>query len=411
MRFRTSAPAILLLSVISHFGFSQIGDYKHKRALEGVSGVWHKIVLPGDIFDGVSPGLSDLRVYGITASNDTIEAPYILRVNEDVYSRQQVDFNLINSAHNQKGYYYTFEVPSSRSINHVELDFQETNYDRYVTLEGSQDQKEWFTVVESSRILSIKNDQTQYIFNTLTFPAVKYQFLRLFIPENGSVPILNSAQLTEEVFVPGDYVAHEIISQETTENNDQRQTQVMLDLGDVVPVSQIQVMVSDKYDFYRPVTVEYLLDSIQTPNGWKDRYRMAYNGTLSSLENNELKFRSVFTRKIKIIIHNSDNNPLKPDDFAVKGNIYELHARFTEPATYALVYGSENAKAPDYDIVNFTNNIPKDLPALKLGPEEVITQAPVDAASPLFENKAWLWAVMGLIIFVLGWFSVHMIRK
>lgn len=411
MRLRVSALLILMLILGAHHGFCQIANYKYKRALEGVSDVWHRITLPEDIFGQLSPGLSDLRIYGITESNDTIEAPYILRVNEDVHSAQQVDFNLINSAHNQKGYYYTFEVPSAGSVNHIELDFQSPNFDRYVTLEGSHDQQEWFTILESSRILSIQNKQTQYTFSTLSFPSVKYRYLRLFVPEKGSAPVLNSARLTEEKFIPGNYVTHEIKKTEITENNAKKQTLVQLDLGGVVAVSQIGIKVSDKFDFYRPVSIQYLHDSIKTPNGWIGRYREAASGTLSSLEANTFKFRNVFTKEIKIIVNNSDNSPLSLDDFVVKGNIYALDARFIEPASYILAYGSDHATSPDYDIVNFTDKIPLSISSLTLGPEETITQAQAATTNPLFENKAWLWAVMGLIIFILGWFSVHMMRK
>jgi hypothetical protein len=29
---------------------------------------------------------------------------------------------------------------------------------------------------------------------------------------------------------------------------------------------------------------------------------------------------------------------------------------------------------------------------------------------PLFKNKAWLWAIMIIIILILGWFSVRMLK-
>ncbi|MBL6445208.1 DUF3999 family protein [Fulvivirga sp. 29W222] len=391
--------------------FGQMKDYRFKRELREISELWHKIILPNDIFSKVSHGLSDIRIYGITTSNDTLEAPYVLRVNEDTYSNRQVDFNLINSTHNRKGYYYTFEVPSIEGINHIQLDFQGTNFDRYVTLEGSHDQKEWFTILKSSRVLSIENSQTQYTFTSLTFPSAKYQYIRLFIPENGKMPILNSARLTEEKFEPGNYVTHDVLNTSIRENQDRRQTEIELDLESIVSVSQIKVNVVDQFDYYRPVSIEYLHDSVKTPNGWKKQYRVAFNGMLSSLESNEFRFRNVFTHKVRVVIRNFDNNPLKFEGFVVKGNVYELHARFTEPASYILVYGNDRATSPNYDIVNFANKIPEAISTLTLGQEEVIDKVPIDPVVPIFENKTWLWVVMGLIIFVLGWFSVHMIRK
>lgn len=411
MRLKISVLAVLFFIIFSHANFGQIANYQYKRSLNDVSGVWHKIILPNDIFAKVSPGLSDLRIYGVTAGGDTVEAPYVLRLNEDTYNREAVDFELLNTTHNQKGYYYTFEVPSANAVTSIVLDFQEANYDRLVTLEGSQDQKEWYTIVDQSRIVSIKNNLTQYTFSTLSFSSVKYKYLRLLVPSEKTAPVLNSAKITEEKFVPGNYVDHPVKEIEVTEDKDRNQTVVQLELNGTVSVSHIKINVADKFDYYRPVDIQYLYDSLSTPNGWKEQYRTAVNGTLSSLEKNEFKFRSVVTNKFKILINNNDNTPLKLDDVIVKGNVYELVTRFIEPASYFLVYGNEQANSPEYDIVNFTNKIPESIPAVTIGAEEIIERAEVQSSAPLFENQAWLWAVMGLIIFILGLFSVRMIRK
>ena len=52
----------------------------------------------------------------------------------------------------------------------MNLKFSEKNYDWMLRLEGSHDQKEWFNIVEDYRILSIKNEQTNYSFGDVTFP-------------------------------------------------------------------------------------------------------------------------------------------------------------------------------------------------------------------------------------------------
>ena len=114
---------------------------------------------------------------------------------------------------------------------------------------------------------------------------------------------------------------------------------------------------------------------------------------------------------MRIEIENFDNRPLKIEGVTVKGYEHQLIARFTEPAKYYLVYGNPKANKPNYDISNFTENIPNTISALNLSKEKTIDKKEVSKRSPLFENKLWLWGIMGLIICLLGWFTIKMISK
>ncbi len=62
------------------FCSAQIETYNYKRTLNNVTDEWHKLTLPNAIFGKVNPDFSDLRIYGISIKNDTIEAPYFLKV-------------------------------------------------------------------------------------------------------------------------------------------------------------------------------------------------------------------------------------------------------------------------------------------------------------------------------------------
>jgi len=178
-----------------------------------------------------------------------------------------------------------------------------------------------------------------------------------------------------------------------------------------VPVSFIKLSVSDKIDYYRPLNIQYLSDSVKTEKGWKYNYNTLAGGTLSSLEDNEYKFNQQITNKLKVIIQNHDNQPLNIESVTVKGYVNELVARFNKPAEYYLAYGNKRAYKPNYDIINFQQNIPQELSGLILGEEEEINKAEISLIGPLFKNKAWLWAIMIIIILVLGWFSMRMLKS
>ena len=400
----------LLLIAVYSSSFGQMDDYNYKRELKGVDEQWHKIILPNEIFGKSSQNLTDIRIFGLTENNDTIEAPYLLQLTTEKTSSKQVAFKTINASHNYKGYYFTFEIPTKEPIDQIKLQFKQVNFDWQITLESSQDQNEWFTVVENYRILSIKNDLTDFQFSKLAFPSSKYRFFRLRIssPEK---PELSVVSIAQNETTDGRFRNYPIKSIKTKENRQTKQTEIDIELKMPVRVSQIRIAIADTFDYYRPMTLKYMIDSFKTKQGWKYNYGTLSSGTLNSIEDNEFKFSSTTFQKLKFFINNQDNQTLNIDTIEVKGYIHELVTRFTNQATYFLTYGNTRAARPQYDIESFRKNIPETLTPLQLGDELTIERAAIPVILPLFKNKKWLWVIMTVIILLLGWFSVKMIRK
>lgn len=132
---------------------------------------------------------------------------------------------------------------------------------------------------------------------------------------------------------------------------------------------------------------------------------------MSSIEESSFRFKSRLLQKLKIIISDGDNEPLSINAAETKGYVHELLGRFTQPAEFFLVYGNDKPIKANYDIAKFENTIPKKSIELKLMEPQLIEKAATNTVSPLFENKLWLWLIMGLIILVLGYFSLKMIQK
>jgi hypothetical protein len=80
---------------------------------------------------------------------------------------------------------------------------------------------------------------------------------------------------------------------------------------------------------------------------------------------------------------------------------------FTE-AFVRLIEG--DGTPPQYDLENFRQKVPTNINALTLGAEEILK--PQEAvAPPFFQNRAWLWAAMLLIISILLWGTFKMLRE
>jgi len=409
MKLRIKLLSILLLFNCS-FIYGQIDQYNYKRELKGISEQWHKIILPDEVFGKTSNDLTDIRIFGITADNDTLETPYFLRIASERASNKDVSFKTLNTSHNIKGYYFTFEIPTIEAINQIKLDFKQNNFDWQIKLEGSQNQIDWFTVIENYRILSIKNEITDFQFTKLSFPSSKYRFFRLRI-DSKEKPELTSARISQYEIINGTFKNYTIRKFNVKENKENKETEIDIELQMPVKVSHLKIDINSSFDFYRPITIKFLTDSIKTEKGWKYNYSTLTSGTLNSIEENEFKFSNTNVQRLKILIHNHDNQALTINSIQVKGNVHELVARFTEHASYILTYGNKIASRPNYDIDRFTDKVPINITALELGDELKIEKDKVSKTDPLFKNMTWLWTIMGLIILVLGWFSIKMIRK
>lgn len=401
---------VMMSLLISMPNYAQMADFDYQKELKEQREQWHKIELPNDIFSKINPNFTDLRIYGVTPNKDTIEAPYILKSQKEMSIIKEADFTIINQSKTAEGYYFTFELTTEKNINQIKLAFAEDNFDWNLQLDGSQNQQKWFTVLDDYRILSIKNNSTNYQFTTLHFPDAKYRFFRILIKQTAQ-PNLKTATIASQNWTDGNYRNHPIKQTQIAEDKAKKQTVIDLDLGSSIPISYLQLQINETVDFYRPITVQYLVDSVKTEKGWKYNYRNLMKGTLTSFEKNELKFNSVTTPKLRLLIYNQDNQPLKITSFEAKGYIYELVVRFTTPAQYYLVYGKERARKPNYDIARFQENIPTELTTLILGKEARIAKKDTITSSPLFESKWWLWGVMLLIIFLLGGASLQMMKK
>lgn len=399
----------LLFICSSSFGWSQIDSYNFVRSISEPTDQWHKIQLPLSMYQHINTNFTDLRVYGITSAQDTLEAPFIVHLTKEETTRESLPLVLLNSSHTGEAYYYTFEIEGEKAINEIDLTFGLQNFDWRLELEGSEDQLEWFTVLDNYRILSIRNVNTSFDFTKLSFPNSNFRYYRLKV-RTESDPSFSGANISLISSKEGRYEKYDLVSFAKNENEEMKRSELDVTLEYPSVISVVEVNVKDTIDYYRNVLFKVCTDSVETKSGMRYNYRTVGSGTLNSLSGNTFSISNVEAKNLHIEVQNQDNAPLRISSVEVSGEKRELHIRFTEPANYFLAYGNASARAPQYDIFNFRDKIPTEMQSLELGGEQLILKTPVEVVSPLFENKWWLWGIMGAIVLLLGWFSVGMLK-
>lgn len=403
--------SILLVFLLGHgIAQAQTSSYKFKRDISGVNSIWHSIKLPEQLYAAENNGFQDLRIFGVNGK-DTTEVPYLLKQRVDQFISKEVDFKIINKSSDLGLYYFTFQANAATTINQINLSFKQSNFDWQATLEGSNDNLKWFSILKDYRILSIKNNDTDYQFTKLSFPDSKYQYFRMVL-KSPVQPELLEAKIFKTDTINGTYQDVKYKAYNLYNDAKAKETVITVDLTRLMPVSNLKIDVNNDFDFYRSFKIEYATDSVKTEKGMQYYYAELYNGTLSSLEPSTFNFPNTIASRLKITIQNNDNRPLSISGLELKGNIFELVARFDNPTlNYALYYGNNTVAAPNYELEKFESKIPSVIAALTIGKEQQNPAYAEKIEKPLFENKAWLWVLMAVIIALLGWFSFKMLRN
>lgn len=406
--FKIASLALTLISFTT-ISWGQWGGYHFQRQLSGIDTTWHRIELPNELFQHTQSDLSDLRIKGVTAEGDTIEAPYLLEWPDRSEQLAPETLEIINQSRRNGIFYATLVSEQTDPISEIQLDLTNKNFDWRIRLEGSQDQQSWFTLLDNYRILAFEGPDGKYRFSTLHFAASDYHYYRIAVPTDQHVELEEASQRVS-LSAPAAYRSYPIAEQQIRENREQQRTEINLELPWPVPVSALELSVRDSFDYYRPIRIEVLTDSTKTEKGWSYHYTTAFRGTLSSLEESRFSFPYQLSRSIRVYVSNFDNAPLHLSQFLIEGQPPVLTVRFTEPADYSLLYGRPDAFPPQYDLVRFADKIPEAPTGLGLGPEVRLRPA-IPVQQPLFVHQAWLWVVLVAVIGLLGWYSLRMLSN
>lgn len=393
-----------LLCWVGYFSYGQ-GYYEH--TINGVSEQWHRVDLPVDAFGHLERSYASIRVLGKDKNAAMVEQPYLLVKDQPRTVMLPIPSKIINRTRKGNDYYFTFEVSDEPMLNQIDLNFSNDDFDWKVLMEGSVDQKEWFTIIENYRIVALPG---KYRFTRLDFDAVNYPFLRVKINAKEK-PVLNAVTINSAATSAGAYEDWLPTSISHTAIPKTKKSELIIDLGKTVPVSYLKIKPSVDYDYYRNISISFLTDSIKTETGWRERWTKIRSGTLSSFGKNIFQIEEGLTSKIKIIIQNKDNQMLDIPAVEVKGAKHFLLVRFDGKPPYTLQYGNRKLNYPQYDLASFKKNIPKDPNKVHL--EKAILKKVIEeeTSTPLFTNSIWLYLLMGLIILVLGGFTTSMIKN
>ena len=402
----------LSISIFAFSSFAQIENYSFKRQLNKVDKEnYYTLLLSPEVVAKSKSDLSDIRIYDIL-EKDTSEIPYLMNWMGSNIKEMSIPFELINDSYNEKCCSYaTLKFPKKQAINQIKLNVSDSNFDKSLKIEGSNDNKEWYTIKEHLRIVRFRNALEDYSYTTLNFNSSEYTYFRIKFDDDGSPKINVSAAFAfENKLIEGKYNDLKILGKKQTENKKEKTSEIIVDFPYSYLVNYITIKSNSKSDFYRNINIYGSTGTIKTGKGDIENWYMINTSVFSSVESYTISCNNSKTKKLKIEIINYDNEPVLLDEIYAFAEQCQLVANLPKSESIYLTYGKENDNAPNYDLIHFKDKIPNELASINYGEEQVKITS-ISKKEPLIKSKVWLWVVMGVVLIVIGYSAFNMLKK
>lgn len=423
--FGIATSAILAIAVASQIATPLYADFsgdawrffKPIALPDGLSEESLVQVLPDrEVFAEGAPALTDLRVI---EANAQAEVPYKLLVERGEQRRSSIGLRVRDLAHVPDQFTSFVADLAREGVLHNELEIRTTsqNFQRRVTVEGSQDGDLWAMLQTGGQIfdLTIKERNFTARDTRVQYPSSTVRHIRVRVIDNGEPPL----QITGATV----YFAQTLGPRESEfsappisreEDSKERKTVMLLDLGDRgLPTNRLTMTTSHE-NFYRQVRVEGSNDSrTWAPQSSGEFY--SYNTPRFVGSKLSVSYPESTWRFFRLTIFNEDNPPLPIDGAQAYGPERKLIFSASPGGAYRLYYGNREARAPSYELERvFPYLVTENLPEAQVGvhTSNPLFTEPSEPAIPLTERYAWLLpTVVGLASLLVGLFLANLLRE
>jgi hypothetical protein len=407
--------------------------YQAQITIETGTDKYCKLTLTPDIYNAARLDLVDIRLLDA----DTEQIPYVLARPKDITQSVKYSPAIINRSTNEnKAAMVTLDFGKQVVKNRIEVETGGNNFRRAVKIEGSNDNIEFFILVETAYVFAVDYSTR---FERVDLPANDYRYLRISVApmaDEDKSPVIENIRASKFESELVERHTVELLQIEHSENDKNKSSIYVYDLEyRNLPISEIELSVDDNA-FYRHVTLDgrdtttrkVRIDSEDNRQRFREvevEWKRMISDTIYRYHDADGKKREKLTlrlpsgrrayRYLKITISNYDDKPLTVKSASTKmiaDNIVFPAKDYNSPTLYV---GSQSASVPRYDLSRMLTR-PLQVKARMAKLSDI-------ADNPLFgrtepkplpwteKHKVLLWIIMGILVAVLGAFILKSFKS
>ena len=228
-------------------------EYRASVSVEQGAAPYGRLSLTPEVYDAARLDLGDIRLVGA----DGNQIPYILARPEDQTRKLRYQPKLINRSTNRRGAaMVTLDFGRLTVKNSIEVQTRGSNFRRAVRVEGSNDNMEFFTVVQRAYVFAVNRNRR---FEQIDLPANDYRYLRITVEPMTTEENAVAIRQVRAFKLEKTDAEQRSVQMTLTRHRDDPNDHLSIYEYDLkyrrLPVNEIHLQVADE-SFYRYVTVE-----------------------------------------------------------------------------------------------------------------------------------------------------------
>jgi len=368
----------------------------------------YKIIVPADIRSFSKEDLSDFRIYDAKQN----EVPYFLIQDKNQATASGFsEFKLVSKTVIPKKKTTIIVETPEKTIDEMVLSITNSVVTKSFDISGSNDQKEWFGLINKAQLFNLESARGLTIFKTLALPLSSYRYLKIEFDDKKTLPInvLKVGVFTNKI---SNNNVQEIFpkSSTITQYPSRKQTLIRVVFGNRQIVNQI-VFNTTSPRFYKRNGRVYLYKIREIK-----RKTETYKKTISTFELNSdlkkpIKTAQLFEKVFYLEIENQDNQPLAFSEIRFFQNQLFLIADLKAGEAYRIKTGNPKAEAPEYDLENFKSKMSNNLPQTTIYKINRQNSNTIKVKEKSIWKQTWfMWLCIGLGGIAILYFTVKLVK-
>ncbi len=400
---------ILLFSTIA-FGqdFTVKGEI-HPVKEDGL----YQIQIPHDVRTHAETDLRDFRIWDAKGN----QVPYFIKPTS-IYKNTKVsnftEFSILsNTRIADTSSTYIFKNPYKTLDQAVLLI---TNYQgsKNYKLEGSNNQKEWFGIVNNGYLNQLNHLTETSVYKVINFPLCTYQYIKIVFDDQHSLPInllkIGKASAEELITVP--VTMEKIPVKSIAFLEVEKKTQIHITFDNKEVINQIKIDISGP-DLYSRNATFYSIEEREEKNEIISYRNPLATFTIRSDKDLVFNIPTCIEKDVYLEIDNKDNPKLQISAIHFMQKPIYLVAALKKQSTYKVTAGNKKLRIPEYDLSHVANPLNNMLPLANI--ENVIykqTTTKPEHSSTSFWQQAWfMWSCIGLAALVILYFAFNLLKE
>ncbi len=298
-----------------------------------------------------------------------------------------------------KQWHLTMKNNSTRNIDRIVLTLKGTLVKRYFTLSVSDDNINWYSILENYNPEHTRFDQDNW---SLYFPSSHYKYYQITLIGKDLLPIdIVKASIYSNKTIAPQYSYSPIPHHLTQKDSTNKKSYINITLDEAYPIERMTLQVSGSNYFKRHLSIYKLLNEfplcdtvISTFNGEYPRINLACK-----------------EKELCMVIDNEDNSSLKIDQINFDQYDRYLVAYLDSTKKYKLFFGDSTLTSPIYDITSFKDSINHLISDISIGTINKISANNQQPTVVTNKYKWILWPAIILVIVLLSGITFKMLKE